>query len=232
MILKREISAKLEPTYSIIEEKHNNNDLDYPLKAFFGNSNRFGAKRKEPSIVIYDNKVNIDQMRVIYNTMKYPITYVEGPPGTGKTQTILNVILSCFFNSKTTLVCSSNNKPINGILKKLTFSYKKENDIPFPYLRLGNREEVAKSTLRILDLYNYQTGIEPDDRIIDYIKNKTNEGNKDLLNYLELYEEKNELKNKIESAKKLLNSITDHSNRLYQNTLIEINTLLTKNTKY
>ena len=32
---------------------------------------------------------------VIYNSMKYPITYVQGPPGTGKTQTILNV---CFFN--------------------------------------------------------------------------------------------------------------------------------------
>ena len=39
-----------------------------------------------------DKRVNIDQMRVIYNSMKYPITYVQGPPGTGKTQTILNVV--------------------------------------------------------------------------------------------------------------------------------------------
>ena len=100
MILEREIPLNLEDTYNIIENKQENNTLEYPLKAFFGNTNRFGMKRKEPSIIIYDNKVNIDQMRVIYNSMKYPITYVEGPPGTGKTQTILNVILSAFLIPK------------------------------------------------------------------------------------------------------------------------------------
>ncbi len=102
-------------------------------------------------------------MRVIYNCMKYPITYVQGPPGTGKTQTILNVILSAFFNSRTTLICSSNNRPINGILEKLSFSYKEDDDVPFPYIRLGNRNEVAKSTLRILNLYNYESTMEPDE---------------------------------------------------------------------
>ena len=217
LILQRSISAILAPTYSTIEEKIENGNLDYPLKAFFGNTNRFGAKRKEPSIVIYDDKVNIDQMRVIYNSMKYPITYVQGPPGTGKTQTILNVILSAFFNSRTTLICSSNNKPINGILEKLKFSYKEEDDVPFPYIRLGNRGEVAKSTLRILDLYFFESKMEPDEEKINKIKNKTNEENKDLLVYLETYENKKELKSRIESAKRLLNSINNPSNRLYQN---------------
>lgn len=217
MILQRSISANLTPTYNIIEEKIENGNLEHPLKAFFGNSNRFGTKRKEPSIVIYDDKVNIDQMRVIYNTMKYPITYVQGPPGTGKTQTILNVILSAFFNSRSTLICSSNNKPINGILEKLSFSYKEKNDVPFPYIRLGNREEVAKSTLRILDLYNFQTKMEPDDEKINKIKDKTNEGNKDLLKYLEIYEEKKEIRARIESAVRLINSINNPYNRLYQN---------------
>lgn len=217
LILQRSISAILAPTYNTIEEKIENGNLDYPLKAFFGNTNRFGAKRKEPSIVIYDDKVNIDQMRVIYNSMKYPITYVQGPPGTGKTQTILNVILSAFFNSRTTLICSSNNKPINGILEKLKFSYKEEDDVPFPYIRLGNRGEVAKSTLRILDLYFFESKMEPDEEKINKIKNKTNEENKDLLVYLETYENKKELKSRIESAKRLLNSINNPSNRLYQN---------------
>ena len=217
LILQRNISAILAPTYNTIEEKIENGNLDYPLKAFFGNTNRFGTKRKEPSIVIYDNKVNIDQMRVIYNSMKYPITYVQGPPGTGKTQTILNVILSAFFNSRTTLICSSNNKPINGILEKLKFSYKEEDDVPFPYIRLGNRGEVAKSTLRILDLYFFESKMEPDEEKINKIKNKTNEENKDLLVSLETYESKKELKSRIESAKRLLNSINNPSNRLYQN---------------
>lgn len=226
MILERNISANLAPTYRVIEEKIEKEDLEHPLKAFFGNSNRFGAKRKEPSIVIYDNKVNIDQMRVIYNTMKYPITYVQGPPGTGKTQTILNVILSEFFNSQTTLICSSNNKPINGILEKLSFSYKGNNDVPFPYIRLGNREEVKKSTLRILELYNFETKMEPDDNKINKIKAKTDEGNKGLLNCLETYEKRNELGSRIECAKRLFASIDNPSNHLYQNVQKQIKELL------
>ena len=226
MILERSIGANLIPTYNIIEEKIENGTLDYPLKAFFGNSNRHGAKRKEPSIVIYDNKVNIDQMRVIYNTMKYPITYVQGPPGTGKTQTILNVVLSAFFNSRTLLICSSNNKPVDGILEKLSFSYKNDNDVPFPYLRLGNRTEVARATLRILELYNYQTDKKPDDDKINNIKNKTNENNKSLLKALETYEKKSELKQKIESAKRLLDSLDNTSTRLYQNVNKQLNLLI------
>ena len=209
MILERNICPNLEDTYNIIENKQENNTLEYPLKAFFGNTNRFGIRKKEPSIIIYDDKVNIDQMRVIYNTMKYPVTYVEGPPGTGKTQTILNVILSAFFNTKTILVCSSNNKPMNGILEKLTFSYHKNKDIPFPYLRLGNRNEVLKATKRILELYHYQTRITPDDKKINYIKEKTNNENKDLVKYLEIYEKKKELKYKIESAKRFYDTISN-----------------------
>ncbi len=226
MILQRNISANLSPTYKIIEEKMQNNTLDHPLKAFFGNANRFGAKRKEPNIVIYDEKVNIDQMRVLYNTMKYPITYVEGPPGTGKTQTILNVVLSSFFNSKTTLICSSNNKPINGILEKLTFSYREENDIPFPYIRLGNSNEVVKSTLRILDLYKLNYKKEPDDIKINRIKNNTKKGNEKLIEYLEIYEKRKELRTRINSAKKLYDSIDNHSNYLFQNIEIQLRDMI------
>ena len=211
LILERTISANLAPTYSTIIEKIESGELEYPLKAFFGNARRYGAKRKEPSIVIYDNKVNIDQMRVIYNTMKYPINYVQGPPGTGKTQTILNVILSAFFNNKSVLVCSSNNKPIDGILEKLKFSY----DIPFPYLRLGNRDEVLKSTKRIIDLYNYNISIEPDEEIINNIKEMTNNNNKELVEALERYELKKELLNRKESAYRLFSSIDNPNNRLY-----------------
>ena len=226
MILQRDIKANLIDTYNIIEEKIENGTLDHPLKAFFGNVNRFGAKRKEPSIIIYDDKVNIDQMRVIYNTMKYPITYVQGPPGTGKTQTILNVILSAFFNSRTVLICSSNNKPINGILEKLNFSYKEDNDIPFPYLRLGNREEIAKSTLRILNLYNNEIETNIDEEYINKIKNKANDCNKDLVKYLELHEKKNELYSRIENAKRLINSIENKNSSLYRNVDKRINELI------
>ena len=226
LVLQRSISANLIPTYDVIAQKQENGFLERPLKAFFGNSDRRGAKVKEPSIVIYDNKVNIDQMRVIYNTMKYPVNYVQGPPGTGKTQTILNVILSAFFNNKTVLVCSSNNKPVNGIIEKLTFSYKNNIEIPFPYLRLGNRQEVAKATKRIYELYNYQSIGEADEEKINRIKLKTSEGNKDLVDRLEKYEARRELRNKIDTAQRLMNTMDNPHNRLYKNVNKQLSLLI------
>jgi len=226
LILQRSIRALLEPTYNIIEQKQESDLMERPLKAFFGNSNRHGVKRNEPAIVIYDNKVNIDQMRVIYNTMKYPVNYVQGPPGTGKTQTILNVILSGFFNNKTILVCSSNNKPVNNIIEKLTFSYKSNNDIPFPYLRLGNRSEVAKATKRIFELYNLDVYGTPNEETINKIKSITKAGNKDLLDRLEKYEARRELRNRIDSAKRLYDSIDNPKNRLYKETGKQLDKLI------
>lgn len=225
-ILQRSIAANLAETYNTIAQKQENGNLERPLKAFFGNSDRRGAKVKEPSIVIYDNKVNIDQMRVIYNTMKYPVNYVQGPPGTGKTQTILNVILSAFFNNKTVLVCSSNNKPVNGIIEKLTFSYKNNIEIPFPYLRLGNQKEVAKATKRIYELYNYQSIGEADEDKINKIKLRTSNGNRDLIDRLEKYEKRRDLRNKIDTAKRLLESMTNSHNRLYKSTNKELELLI------
>ena len=36
-------------------------------------------------------------------------------PGTGKTQTILNLVVNCLTNNKTVLISSNNNVPIDGI---------------------------------------------------------------------------------------------------------------------
>ena len=227
LILQRDIPVPLEETYKIIEEEYKKGNLEHPLKAFFKGSNRLGVKRNEPNIVLYNNKVNIDQMRVIYNTMKYPITYVQGPPGTGKTQTILNVILSAFFNNKTVLITSSNNKPVDGIIEKLSFSYINENDIPFPYIRLGNRNEVAKATLRIKELYEFNAKGSPNEFRINRIKNKNIKENKDLLKALEAYEKKKEIKQKIDDAQRLIESIKNTNSHLLKNTLKQFN-ILTK----
>ena len=120
--------------------------------------------------------------RVLYNALKYPITYVQGPPGTGKTQTIINVALSAMYNNKTMLICSSNNKPVDGIVEKLVFSYKNET-INFPFLRLGNFEDVKKATLRIKQLYNYSYALEPKDDLLEKIKISTDDKNIKFLSF-------------------------------------------------
>jgi hypothetical protein len=147
MLLEREISVDLTDTYFVIEDKYRRKVLPDPLKSFFSSNSKVNnVERKDFSMVIYDEQINIDQARVIYNSLKYPTTYVKGPPGTGKTQTILNIIMSGFYNDQRILVCSSNNKPVDGIRDKLDdFKYNKET-IPFPYIRLGNYDDLKKAT--------------------------------------------------------------------------------------
>lgn len=84
LLLARDIPVNLTDTYTQIENCYQNKELSKPLEAFFGNLTRKKVTRKEPSLVIYDDRVNIDQMRVLYNSMTQPVTYVQGPPGQAK----------------------------------------------------------------------------------------------------------------------------------------------------
>ena len=214
MLIQREIPVDLENTYNSIELKYNTNQLSIPLKSFFGNiTKRNNIRRKEPSLIIYDKKININQMRVLYNAIKYPVTYVQGPPGTGKTQTIINVILSAFYNDKTMLICSSNNKPVDGIIEKLKFVYNGQT-VNFPYLRLGNYDDVKKATVRILELYNYHTKKRPKEELLDKIKFSNDDHNTKLIELLNIQEKRENIKNCLESSEKLIDSFKHNSSNI------------------
>ena len=45
---------------------------------------------------------------------------IEGPPGTGKTQTILNLIANLLYHDKSVAIVSNNNSAINNVLEKLS----------------------------------------------------------------------------------------------------------------
>ncbi len=210
MLLERNIPVNLSDTYEKIQQQYEERELSKPLKAFFGNLTRKRIFRKEPSLVIYDNKINIDQLRVLYNSLTQPVTYVQGPPGTGKTQTILNAILCSFVADRTILVSSSNNIPVNGIMEKLKFkSFEKE--MPFPFLRLGNNEEIAKATKRIYELSLYKEDRNLKDEFADEILSKNDETNKILREKLADYEKRLDLEDLIESGEKLIQRFGDNN---------------------
>ncbi|MBQ9457199.1 MAG: hypothetical protein IJU64_01665 [Bacilli bacterium] len=134
--------------------------LTVPLKSFFGRNKSRSGTSKDVEIVVSDrNKINIDQMRVVYNAMMNHVTYVKGPPGTGKTETIFNVLLSAYANDKTVLVCSNNNHPVNDIFAKMdgSLTYRKPyssepEKILFPMIRLGNNDEMAEAIRKLRDI--------------------------------------------------------------------------------
>lgn len=209
MLIQRDLPLNLTDTYGTIQQKYDDNCLPIPLKSFFGNiTKQNNVRRKEPSLIIYDKKININQVRVLYNALKYPVTYVQGPPGTGKTQTIINVILSAFYNEKSVLACSSNNKPVDGIVDQLKFQYRNEL-INFPFLRLGNFDDVKKATRRILELYNYETNLQPREDKLFKIKVTADNNNARLLEMLNIQEKRVEIETCLENSAKLVKSFKD-----------------------
>ena len=68
--LSREVPNGVDEAFEAIHNMDLDNKLSIPLKAFFGrNKNRSGTN-KDVNIVVFDkNKVNIDQLRVVYNSM-------------------------------------------------------------------------------------------------------------------------------------------------------------------
>ncbi|MBR5388761.1 MAG: DNA helicase [Clostridia bacterium] len=214
MLIQRDVPIDLSETYEVIEKKYLKNNLCTPLKSFFGNiTKRNNLRRKEPSLIIYDDRININQMRVLYNAMKYPVTYVQGPPGTGKTQTIINVTLSAFYNDRTMLICSSNNKPVDGIVEKLKFEYKGES-VNFPYLRLGNYNDVKKATLRIKKLYNFNSNQTPKDELLNKIKTSTDDHNSKLVELLNVQEKRIDIQNCLDNSNKLINSFGNNTSKI------------------
>lgn len=216
MLIERETVVDLTEIYDRIIARYNGDVLNIPLKSFFGNiTRRNNVRRKEPSLILYDKKININQMRVLYNAMKYPVTFVQGPPGTGKTQTIVNVVLSAFYNGKTVLVCSSNNKPVDGIVEKLKFTYNGEK-IDFPYLRLGNVGDVKKATEKIRQLYRYNSGKVVKDFLLEKIKGSNDDKNVELIKLLNNQEKRVEIEECIESSQRLIRSFKNNSSRIIE----------------
>lgn len=71
--------------------------------------------------LIYPFSFNESQMKAVENAFTSNISIVEGPPGTGKTQTILNMIANIILQNKTVAVVSNNNAAVENVKEKLAY---------------------------------------------------------------------------------------------------------------
>ncbi|MBP2193844.1 AAA domain-containing protein [Nocardia goodfellowii] len=70
---------------------------------------------------LYPFRTNISQSAAVLNALRYPISVIDGPPGTGKTQTILNIIASIVCRPGATVgVVSFSNSAVDNVFEKLT----------------------------------------------------------------------------------------------------------------
>ncbi|MBD3906882.1 AAA domain-containing protein [Chryseobacterium sp. Ch-15] len=118
--------------------------------------NQKQPERKEhPSpIEIFPFGFNLSQKDAVNEAFSNPLSVIEGPPGTGKTQTILNIIANAVMNDQSVAVVSSNNSATKNVFEKL-----EKNNISFIAALLGNsanKKEFVDSQTPIPDLSEWK----------------------------------------------------------------------------
>ena len=115
---------------------------DSALAAFL--SGKYDKEHVEKNTsIVYPFGFNLSQKKAVDNALCNPISIIEGPPGTGKTQTILNIIANAVMRGESVAVVSSNNSATANVLEKL-----KKYGVDFIAAPLGssaNREAFIES---------------------------------------------------------------------------------------
>lgn len=88
---------------------------------------------KKNTAIIYPFGFNLSQKKAVENALYNDLSIIEGPPGTGKTQTILNIIANAVMRDESVAVVSSNNSATDNVLQKL-----KKYGVDFIVAPLGN----------------------------------------------------------------------------------------------
>lgn len=175
-----------------------------PIRAFFGEMTARPRRKKSFPLTLINKRANLDQLLAINNAMRYPLAYVQGPPGTGKTSTIVNTMTTAFFNERTVLFASYNNHPINGVVEKLQNLTYRGRKIPFPLVRLGNRECVRDALRFIRKMYESCKEITIYEKTLDRNHAERADRARRLTDLLERYDTILDLQERKETIQRLL----------------------------
>lgn len=115
-------------------EKVNIDNLDSAL-ANYMKVNEEITREKEEECLIFPFGCNSSQYEAVKNAIQNRVSVIEGPPGTGKTQTILNIIANIVVRNMNTQVVSNNNAAIENVEEKL-----KKYNLDFITALLGKSE--------------------------------------------------------------------------------------------
>ncbi|MDR0527342.1 MAG: AAA family ATPase [Spirochaetaceae bacterium] len=112
---------------------------------------------------VYPFGFNASQRDAVKKALSSSLSIIEGPPGTGKTQTILNIIASALMNGESVAVVSSNNSATANVFEKL-----EKYGLDFIAAKLGNtqnKEEFLQSQRPLPDVSKWELSTEQESKM-------------------------------------------------------------------
>ena len=158
--------------YKNLDNSNKDSVLNYYLKGTLPSTYRMVRHVRFPFGFNQSQKLATE--RAITNR----ISVIEGPPGTGKTKTILNIISNLVMNGETVAVVSNNNAAIQNVYDKL-----KSNNLDFLVAFLGKEKNKTEFIENQKDLPNLDAWLLTDEEAenkINFLNNKEYELNRKL----------------------------------------------------
>lgn len=85
--------------------------------------------------LIFPFGLNESQLTAVEQAFRAQVSVIEGPPGTGKTQTILNILANILLRGQTVAVLSNNNAAVENVYEKL-----EKSGLGHLVAKLGNQD--------------------------------------------------------------------------------------------
>ena len=189
-----QISKDQEPLY-FLSKNYEKIELSLKTVLFQFLEGKYEQRIRYSDEIFVPFSFNQSQYQAIQNALNYSISVIEGPPGTGKTQTILNLISNILIQGEKCAVVSNNNTAIENVFEKL-----KEDNLHFVAAKLGRSDNVEKffdtlSTSELNEfLHNYQDISKNKDQRIQELTVLMNRLQEVEINQAQLLNELNEIK--------------------------------------
>ncbi|MEJ8305902.1 AAA domain-containing protein [Saccharibacillus sacchari] len=170
----------------------NSINQESPLFTYLLKSPVFSGSNEEYES-IFPFRFNLSQYEAVKQALNSSISVIEGPPGTGKTQTILNILANLVIKNQSVAVVSSNNAAVQNVKEKLEAA-----GYGFLVASLGNLENQKKffGALPSISFDAYQELAENED--INKLNKRLHEISIQIRRLMELENERALLKQKVE----------------------------------
>jgi superfamily I DNA and/or RNA helicase len=148
--------------------------------------------------------LNESQERAVKHSFSNNISVITGPPGTGKSQVVLNTIANAVWNDKTILFASKNNQAVDIVNDKLRSILSKNL-----LVRMGSSKHRKEAKLQIQNLIQNKNSLkisnfQPDIEKIKSVNGKISLIQEQLQEMSNANEEIEELQNKVDNLAKTL----------------------------